>query len=193
MSAATGLLGGVAGLFSIGTTLEAGQVQAAGAEYTAQAQEQMYNYQSQVATINAQIAKQNASYDIMAGEVQAQASGMATAQEVGETKAQQGAGNLDVNTGSAVAVRSSEEAVGAENQALIRANAAKAAYGEDVSAFQYTAQSTLDTAAGQEALGAGQYQAQASILGSVASASSKFASLATGGGLSGITSLLPTG
>jgi hypothetical protein len=170
--ASAGVLAGVGMISSVAGSL----TQAAGQEYTGEAQSQMYQYQAAVAQANAQIAKQNAAYDIAAGEVQAEQSGLQTRQQVGMTLAQQGAGNLDVNSGSTKDVRASEETVGEENQALIRNNAARAAYGEEVTAFQYTAQSTLDTSAAATSLVQGQIGATASILGGVSSVASKWSS-----------------
>jgi hypothetical protein len=159
---------------AIGSTVLGAVTSAQGAEYAGQAGSNMYNYQAQIAAMNAQIAKQNAAYDIASGEVQAQESGMQTRGQIGQTKAQQGAGNLDVNSGSAAQVRASEEQIGEFNQATIRANAVKAAYGEEVEATQFTAQSQLDTSAAQMSLVQGQFGAETSILGGVSSVSSKF-------------------
>lgn len=151
-----------------------GVVSAVGSEQSGNAQKSMYDYQAGITSLNAQVSKQNASYALATGEVEAQQSGMQTRAQIGETKAIQGASGLDVNSGSGATVRSSEADIGAENQAVIRSNAAKRAYGYEVEATQATAQGQVDVMAGQNAQSAGQIGAISSILGGASSVSSKW-------------------
>lgn len=134
----------------------------------------MYNYQAGVAQMNAQIAKQNADYATAAGEVTAQESGMQTRFKIGETVAQQGAGGLAVGSGSNARVVSGEQAIGQQDEAIIRSNAARQAYGYDVQAAQDTAQSQIDQFAASNAKTAGDISAFGSILGAAGSVSSKW-------------------
>lgn len=106
------------------------QVQAKQATYQATVED----YQAAVAQKNQQIALGNAAYAADTGEVEASIQGMKTHAQVSTTTAAQGASGLDVNTGSAVAVRSSEIQLGQYNQAQIRASAAKMAYNYQVEA-----------------------------------------------------------
>lgn len=165
----------------IGATVLGGAVSAYGADKSGKAQQGMYDYQAGVAQINKQIADQNADYAIKTGETQAQAEGMKTRAIIGTTRAAQGAGGLDVNKGSAVRVRESEAEIGEQNQAVVRADAAKRAYGFRVEAMQDTAQSVLDTTAGVNARKAAKYNVASSILGTVSSVSSKWLTAGTAG------------
>jgi hypothetical protein len=163
----------VAGV-GLGATALGGITGAIGSVFGGQSQAAMYNYQSQIASINAQIAKQNASYDVAVGEVQAQQQGMKTRAQIGATRAQQGASGLDVNSGTNVSVRASEAEIGSEDQALIRSNASKAAYGDEVIAMQDTAQSSMDQMAASNSQTAGVLGAFTSILGAGGKFGSQF-------------------
>lgn len=142
--------------------------------FSGQAQANMYNYQAAVAQINQQIMQQNASWATQEGEVQAQQSGMKTRAQVATTQAQQGAGNLDVRSGSNARVQASELEIGEEDQALIRSNAAQRAYGFEVQGFQYAAQASSDKAAASNSQTAGTISAVSSLLGGAGSVSSKW-------------------
>lgn len=180
---------------SIGSSIFGGITGAQGAETTAAAnaaadnfKAQEYQYQAGVARANQVIAERNANYAIYAGEEQAQEGGMKLRAEIGQTKAQQGAGGLDVNSGSDAAVRTSEYNIGQENIAITRNNAAKVAYGYDVEAFQASQQaawdvtgSSFETQAAGFAQKAGDINAMSSILGGVSSVASKFSGAYTSG------------
>jgi hypothetical protein len=137
-------------------------------------QSQMSKYQAGVAEVNRQIASQNADYARKVGETQAQMSGMKTRAQVGETLARQGGMGFDVNRGSAANVRSSEEALGRFDQSVIRANAAKTAYGYQVEAMQYGTQAQMYRAAETPELVAGGMGAFSSLLGGAGSVASKW-------------------
>lgn len=183
--AGVGIVGNIAGGF-IGaegakTTADA---QAAAANFKAEE----YQYQAGVAKANQIIAERNAAFARFSGEVQAQEGGMKLRAEIGTTKAMQGAGGLDVNSGSDAAVRASEYNVGQQNIAIVRNNAAKVAYGYDVEAFQANQQAAWDVTgsayeqqAAQFARKAGNIAAIGSIIGGVSSVSSKFAGAYTSG------------
>ena len=85
-------------------------MQAAGAEEVGGAEQTQANYQAQVAKVNAQIAGENATYAMAAGQEEAGIVGLQGAGQVGEIKAAQGASNIDVNTGSAEKVQESARA-----------------------------------------------------------------------------------
>lgn len=172
-----------AGLAGVGmiSTLAGGVTQAQGAQLQAQAQSQAdifkaqeYQYQASIAQQNQVISEQNANYALHAGEVEAQQEAIKVREELGQTRAQQGAGNLDINSGSNAEVRSSMMAVGQENVAMIRSNAQKTAYGYAVQAYQFGEQSNWDLTgssyeqqAASYAKTAGDISAESSILGSV--------------------------
>jgi len=158
----------------IGATAGGSVLGGLGNMLSGQSSQNMYNYQSAVALVNKQISDQNASYAIAAGETSAQQSGMQTRATIGTTRATQGAGGLDVNSGSNLNVRSSEAEVGAESAALIRSNAAKQAYGYEVEGLQYTAQSAVYKQAGSQSALAGMIGAGSSLLGGAGSVASKW-------------------
>jgi len=161
-------------LTAIGLTAAGAGVGAFGANYKGQAEANMYQYQAGVAQVNQQIALQNADYAIAVGESQSQASGMQTRAQIGETRAQQGAAGLDVNSGSAAAVRDSEEKIGEYNQAVIRSDAAKRAYGYQVEAESQASQAELDRMGAQTSRTSGYINAVSTILGGASSVSNKW-------------------
>ena len=134
----------------------------------------MYNYKAGIAQLNQKIALQNATWAESAGDVSAEEKGLQGAQEVGQTKATQAASNLDVNSGTAQAVRDTQTRVSAFDQDIIRFNAAKTAYGYQAKAAGDVAEANLDTAAAQTAKQAGWLGAAGSILGGVSNVSSKW-------------------
>lgn len=141
-----------------------GAVSAVGQYQSGQATQAADAYKSQVALNNADIAKRNATMDIQSGEVAAVNQGLKTRSKVGFEKAQQGASGIDVNTGSAPAVRAGTEQVGMLDALTTRSNAAKKAYGSQVEAVSDTAQSQLDTMAGDQAATAGEIGAAGTML-----------------------------
>jgi hypothetical protein len=120
---------------------QANQMDVEAANYGTKAN--MADYQAAVADQNRKIALQNADYSRVVGDVQASESGMKTAAEIGTAKAYQAASGVNVNTGSAVDVRTSMTQLGYYDQQTIRANAAKTAWGYDVEATQDEAQGAL--------------------------------------------------
>jgi hypothetical protein len=165
---------GIPAMIGMGFSALGGIFGAAGAREMGQAQANMYNYQAGIAMLNKQIAEQNARYAIASGEVEAQQSGMQTRYQIGASRAQQGASGLDVNRGSALAVRESEAEIGEQNQAIIRSNAQRTAYGFQTQAVQDQAQSQLYGMAAQQSIIAGNYGAMSSLLGAGASVASKW-------------------
>jgi len=167
MAAALGAVG-------IGATLAGGITSAIGAETTAAATQQSYNYQAGVAQINSTIDLQNADYARSQGETQAMQYGLQAGQRQAQIRNTQAASGLDVNSGSAAAVQASQKTITGIDTAQIRSNAAKTAYDYDVKSTMDLNQSTLDVMAGDNAITAGNFQAASSILGSVGSVSSKW-------------------
>jgi hypothetical protein len=167
------MAGAVAGA-SLGATALGGITGAVGSIFGGQSQSAMYQYQAGIAAMNAQIAKQNAAYETAVGETRAQESGMKTRAQIGSTRAQQGASGLDVNSGTNVSVRASEAELGNFEQSIIRSDAARRAYGQEVVAAQETAQSQVDMMAADNAKTAGLLGGFTSILGGASSFGSKY-------------------
>lgn len=178
----------IAGVSLVSTALGS-LTSASGAAFTGQAQSNMYNYQAGVAQINQQIMAQNASWATEEGEVSAQQQGIKTQAQIATTEAQQGAGGLDVASGSNARVRASELEIGEEDQALIRSNAAQRAYGYEVQGFQYAAQASADTASATNSQTAAKYNVTSSLLSGASSVASKWVQGSStgifGGGSSG--------
>ena len=158
----------------IGSAIAGSMVSAYGNYQAGQASSAEATYKAGVASMNQQIAQQNANYARYAGEVQAQQEGMKVGAQISETKAEQGASNLDVSSGSAAAVRESEWKIGQQDLGTIRSNAAKRAYGYEIEGVQYGAEATLDTFAAKQAKTAGTIAAIGSLLGGASSVSSKW-------------------
>lgn len=162
------------GVIGIGATIAGGITAAEGAKTTAAATQQSYNYQAGVAQINSAIDLQNADYARNQGDIQAMDYGLKAGQTQANIKVAQGASGLDVNSGSALAVQQSQKVITGIDTAQIRSNAAKVAYDYDVKSTMDLNQSTLDVMGGQNAITAGNIQAEASILGTVGSVASKW-------------------
>lgn len=162
------------GAVGLGATLAGGLLSAYGAQKEGAATQSMYNYKAQVAKINADINRQNAGWARDKGEKEAVQYGMKAAQVRGQIRAQQGASNIDVNSGSAKEVQRSQEKIKDIDLAQIRENAAKVAYNYETQAYMDENQATLDTMAGRYAKEAGGIKAVGSILGTVSSVSSKW-------------------
>lgn len=171
---------------SAGSALLGGINSAQGAAAQGASQQAMYNYKAGVALINKQIADQNADYAIKVGESQAQATGIAGRTAVGSQRAVASGSGLDVGSGSKASVIESTQMVAEQNQATVRADAARRAYGYEVQGAQDVAQAGLDTAAGEDAKAASSYKVAGSILGTASSVASKWstASQAFGSGAS---------
>jgi hypothetical protein len=147
---------------------------AAGAAYTGFASAAAYKYQAGVAAVNEKIAKQNADFSRAVGESKAETSGIKTAQQVGQTKAVQGASGFRAGEGSGGEVIKSEQMLGAAEQNTIRSNAARAAYGHEVEALNFGAQSELYKNASTTSKVPGTINATSSFLGGAGAVSNKW-------------------
>lgn len=165
--------GAAAGASAGGALVSAG-LQAYGQFKQGQSQSAMYNYQSGLAQTNASIAKQDAIYATQTGEVEAQQSGMRTRSEVGSTKVGYGAGNISTSSGSSKNVIASETSIGQANEAVIRANAAKRAYGFNVASAEDTAQAGVFSEAAHTARTSANLQIASTIVGAATGVSSKW-------------------
>lgn len=165
--------GGLA-LASIGASAFGATQQAYGQQYAGAAQSAMFKYQAAIADMNARLAKQDAQYALAAGDVSALESGLKTRAQIGETKAAFGAGNIAVGAGSAADVVKSEIKVGAFDQGIIRADAAKRAYGFDVQSAEDTAQAGAYRMGATTAIQGADIASLGSIIGGVGTVSSKW-------------------
>lgn len=159
---------------SMVVTAVAAGIQAYGVAKKEAAEQQANNYQAGVARINKQIAQQNAEYSRATGEVEAEQSGIKTRQQVGGVVAAKSASGLDVGSGSAADVIESQRDVGIYDQALIRSNAARRAFGYEVEATKDESQAQLFKMGAGNAKTAGDIGVASSILGGAGSVASKW-------------------
>jgi len=161
-------------MIAIGATVAGGATSAFGQYAGGQAQAGMYQYQAGLARMNAQIQRQNAVYATQEYDARAMQSGLKARQEIGETLTRQAASGLDVNTGSAVGVRRSQQELATYDEAAIRSKGAREAYGYRTQGLMDEQQATLDQFAAKNAAFAGDIGAASSILGAMGSVSGKW-------------------
>jgi hypothetical protein len=147
-----------------------------GAIQSASAQQKSAEYQAQVAANNQQIAKSDANLAEAAGETAVEQSAQKTRANVGAIKASQAASNIDVNSGSAVDVRSSASELGELDALTLRGNAEKQAYGYEISASGFQGQQTLAQSEAAQAPIAGAISAGGSLLSGAAGVSNQYTS-----------------
>ena len=155
-----GLAGGAMGAFS---SITGGQAQGS-----------MYDYRAGVARANQQISAQNAAYEIQGGEDRALISGERSRFRAGGIAVAQGASGVDVNRGSAPLVRSGQNIIAQQDQSIIRSNAGRLAYGQEVKGAEYGAEATTETLAGEHARTAGDIGAVTSLIGAASSVAGKW-------------------
>lgn len=168
-------------------SLIAAGVSGAGQIASSQAAAASAGYNSKIASMNAGYATQNAQLVGAQGEADAGIQGAKNAAQEGTILANQGASGVNVNTGSAVAVRESAAKVGMLNELNIRSQAAQRAYGFETQAASDIAQSNLYAAQSSADKTAGYIGAGASVLGGITQASMFSKYLAAGDPTSGIT------
>lgn len=162
------------GMIGLGSSAAGGLTGAFGSLFSGEAQAAQYNYQAGVARVNAKIAQQDADYTRAAGETEAEISGMRGRAQVGATRAGIGAGNLALGSGSAAQVLKSETELTQFDEATIRANAAKRAWGfETEKAGDIATAGAMDIAA-RTSRTAGDIGAVSSIIGGAGQVSSRW-------------------
>lgn len=141
-------------------------------------------YNAGLATANAAISKQNAAWTSQEGRAAAEAQSLKTRAEVGGIKANQAAGGIALDSGSAFDVRSSAAETGELNALNIRSNAARQAYGYQTESTNYEAQSGLDKSEAGNDLAAGAISGSSTLLGGVGNAASNYANFQLSSGKS---------
>ena len=110
------------------------------------AQANAAKYQATVASNNALIAEQNAQYAAGAGATQVENQELKEAQQQAGVRAGLAADGVDVNSGSAAKVQTSQREIGALDTSAVASHAAETVYGYRTQAQSYDAQSALDKA-----------------------------------------------
>lgn len=141
-------------------------------------------YASQVAANNAKTAAQNAAWTIESGDIASGNESRKTAALIGHQKAAQGANNIDVNSGSAVDVRSSTAALGMLDALTIRSDAARRAYGYQVQQQNFETEAAAKRASAKYAKTAGWLGAGGSLLSTASTVGKDFSAWQQGSGAS---------
>lgn len=102
------------------------------------------NYQAQVASNNRTIAQQNAGYSAAASSVRTEEQGEKSAAQLGHVRTGLATNNIDVNSGSAADVQTSQRRIGALDTASVAGQGARQVYGYETQASNYQAQANLD-------------------------------------------------
>lgn len=108
-------------------------------------------YAGAAADMNAKVATLQAQDAIARGDLAAHEEGARTRGEMGAARAAAAAQGLDVGSGSALDVQANTATIGALDEATIRNNAARAAWGYTTEAADYRQQGKLARAAGANA------------------------------------------
>lgn len=167
---ATGIAG--AGVSAIGA-ISSGQAQAANA-----------NYQAQVAKNNATIAGQNAEYATQAGAVKAESTSLQARDQEAKVRVGLAASGIDVNSGSAADVETTQRETGSLSTQTVVDNAALQAYGYRTTGTSFTAEAGLDTAVAAQAPGAALLTGGGGLLSNISSVGNSYAKLQQQAGLS---------
>lgn len=124
-------------------------------------------YQAGVARNNAQIAKQNAQYEIAAGKQEENAQRIKTGQLIGAARANAAASGIDANSGTPVNIQSDIGQLGELDSLTVRNNALRRAYG-------YQTQAATFKADAKQASSQGYLDAFGSLLGTGATLNEKW-------------------
>ncbi len=161
-------------LVAIGGAAAGGVVQGIGAKFSGDANAAAYRYKAGVALLNKQISEQNAHWAIEGGGIKGMEEGLRAGQQIAQTKVAQAASGIDVNTGSAAAVRATQTKVAQFDQNVISWDAAKTAWGFESKAATDLAESKLDLTAADTAEKAGTIAEIGSFIGGASSVASKW-------------------
>ena len=149
----------------------------------ADAAKQAADYNAQVANNNATIASQQRSSALQQGEVEAQNAMRKQAQMIGDQRAEMSANGIDITQGSAQDILASTKFLGGIDVNTIQSNAARQAWGYSIQGQNDRNSSVMETwkanSINPAAIGA--MAAGTSILSSVGSAASSYASSGMGG------------
>jgi len=168
---------------ALGTTVASGIAGTFGAIQQGQASAAAANYNAQLNTQNAAVAKENAAIAGQAGSQQAAMSSQKTRAALGSIKAGEAGSGIDVNSGSAVDVQASTRELGELDALTVRSNATKEAYGYQNQAENFEAQSNLDRYEAKNDAAAGWLNGATTLLGSAGNAATQWNSFKLSGAL----------
>ena len=176
--AAAPATGGLSTLAELGMGAAAlgGITSAVGSYESGQSAKAQAEYQSQVAAQNQVLANQNATQAIAAGEATAEQAAIKQRADTGQIRAAEGASGVDVNSGSALDVQSSQSERDMLDQLIVRSNAERTAYGYKTQGLQFGGQAALEKAAAEQAPVAGDIGAVGSIFSGASGVANQYAS-----------------
>ena len=149
-------------------------VSAAGALQASSAQAESSRYQAQVARNNQVAAYQNAEYATQAAAQKATDTSLKGAERLAAVRAGIAANGIDVNTGSAADVQTSQRQTGVlETENEVQKGALQA-YGYRSQASNFGAQAALDSASAKNEAAAGPISAAGTLLGGASSLGSQW-------------------
>jgi hypothetical protein len=159
---------------SLVATAVGGAASAYGAIETGKAQAASYTYQSQLARQNAQVAAGNAASAQIAGDKAQTTQQQRVAQIAGRQRADMGANNIDLTSGSAASVQQDTQTLGQADVENIRSSYYDRIRGDVAQQNSFTGQSQMDLASASNAKTAGYMGAATSLLGTASSVGSKW-------------------
>lgn len=162
------------GALGMGATAGGSLLSAGGAIASGFSNAAMFSYQSALSKLKGQIADTNAEFAIQTGEQTALKTGLQQAQRFGQIRTSQAASGFDVNSGSNKQVQESQRMLDRMDQAQIRSNAARTAYGFQIEGAMARSEADAYGIAAAKAPIAGLIGAGSSILGGAASVSSEW-------------------
>ena len=139
LGAAASLAGSTGGMLALGSAAMSG----VSAGMQANAQQQTAQYQSQMDANNAKLAGEQAVSTVQAGQAAAMQGGLQAAQVLGGQKAALAANGVNLGSGSAIDLQATTRYLNDQDQSNISNNAARQAWGYNVDASNYAAQSGL--------------------------------------------------
>lgn len=148
------------------------------------------NAQKNIARQNAEIAERNATLTMAAAEGQEEQLGMRNKAIAGAIKTRQAAGGVDVNSGSAKDVQTSQRALGMLDVMTLKSNAAREAFGFKVQAKQFRDEAAIAKSKANQAMVGASLNAFSSLVGGASQASSAYASWENAAGAGESTGLI---
>lgn len=145
-----------------------------GAIQSGQAQAGNARYQSQVALNNQKFADYNAELATQRGQQMEQAKRTETQDVIGAVRAASGASGVSANSGSPLRVQGDVAKLGDIDAMMIRANAAREAYGYRVQGANYGSEAGLLQSEAGQASRAGNLEAFTSLIGGASTVADKW-------------------
>jgi hypothetical protein len=152
-------------------------VSAVGAIQSANAQASAASYQAQVAKNNQTTAYQNAEYAEQAGQAKAEDQSLKARAQLGAARTNAAASGLDVNSGSAADVQTTQAETGTLDTQRTIDQANLQAYGYRTQAASFGDQAQLDTMTAQDASASAPIAAAGSVLSGISSLGTNWAKM----------------